>query len=231
MLKTALANIHRDRGWWHKMLVGGALYLSLLGLPLADGFELESIDNIRRGFPTPLPRWAEWGNKAVMGAFGLVIDVFFFVFPMLVGGMVLLCAVLSSGAFGNAAIGRSVAIVIVGFVLGYIGLVWLSGAGISSKYYFVVEGDVAKAMQVSLVRQGLRTSGRSPYMTARLLSLPFYLLAVVLLLAAGWLINRNGWTAVLVGWLGCSSLFYARVVTIHLYSVAMAEYERRQFSL
>ncbi len=57
-LGTALRTIHADRDWWKKVLLGGALWLTLLGWPVVEGHQLESIENSQRGFPTPLPRWA-----------------------------------------------------------------------------------------------------------------------------------------------------------------------------
>ncbi len=56
-LPTAVTTIHKDQAWWSKILIGGAVWTTIVGWPIAEGFQLESIDNTQRGFPTPLPRW------------------------------------------------------------------------------------------------------------------------------------------------------------------------------
>lgn len=228
-LGAAWRTIHRDRGWWHKVLVGGALYLTIFGWPLAEGFHLASIENTQRGFPAPLPRWTDWGTKAITGLFGAIIDVFFFGLPLMIGGVLLLCGGLVGASFGQNG-GRIVAIGVLVVVLTYELVVWLSGASIRSKLDYVQEGDVAHAMGVAWVRTGLRPATRAAQSALRLRSLVCYLLAVVLLLGALWLLQRNGWAGLVGLWLAAAALFYARLVTIQLYCAAPAGNERREFT-
>ncbi len=44
------------------MLIGGALLLTVIGYPWVAGLVIESLDNIRKGYPTPLPPWRDWGT-------------------------------------------------------------------------------------------------------------------------------------------------------------------------
>src|SRR3712207_2995963 len=90
-LRVALKIIHSDREWWRKILTGGALWLTLVCWPLVEGHQLESIENSQRGFPTPLPRWADFGTKGLVGFFAIIIDFFYFVLPVLSGGILLFC--------------------------------------------------------------------------------------------------------------------------------------------
>ena len=85
-LRAAIANIHNDRLWWRKILIGGALMLTIVGYPLAEGLVVENLDNARKGFPTPLPPWREWFTRYITGLFALLIDFVFFFLPILVAG-------------------------------------------------------------------------------------------------------------------------------------------------
>ena len=73
-LRDAVATVLRDSGWWRHCLLHGALLLSLIGAPLAAGFILDSYENSRRGYPTPLPPWTDWSLRAVGGFLGILID-------------------------------------------------------------------------------------------------------------------------------------------------------------
>src|SRR5215208_5925113 len=90
-LRNALANIHRDPLWWRKILIGGALMLTVFGYPLAAGLVAESLDNTRKGFPTPLPPWREWFSRYLIGLFAVLIDILFFGMPIFGAGLLFLC--------------------------------------------------------------------------------------------------------------------------------------------
>src|SRR5215213_6695905 len=90
-LRNALANIHRDPHWWHKVLIGGALTATVVGYPWVAGFEIESLDNTRKGFPSPLPRWSDWANRYVIGLLAALIDIMFFALPVFGFGLLVLC--------------------------------------------------------------------------------------------------------------------------------------------
>src|SRR5215211_423231 len=103
-LQTALATIHRDPLWWRKILIGGALMLTVIGYPWAAGLEVESLENTRKGFPTPLPPWREWSLRYLIGLFAVLIDILFFGLPIFAFGLLFLCigALLSSNSVAAA---------------------------------------------------------------------------------------------------------------------------------
>src|SRR5215210_7295314 len=90
-LRAAVATIHNDRLWWRKILIGGALTLTIVGYPWAEGWVIESLDNTRKGFPTPLPLWREWSVRYISGLFAVLIDFVFFLLPVLAVGLLLFC--------------------------------------------------------------------------------------------------------------------------------------------
>lgn len=49
MLRTAAGYIHADPHWWRKILIGGALSLTLIGGLFSAGLVVEQMDNARRG--------------------------------------------------------------------------------------------------------------------------------------------------------------------------------------
>ncbi len=228
-LKAALGNIHRDRHWWYKVLVGGALLTSVVGWPIAEGYQLESIENIQRGFATPLPRWADWSTKLLIGFFGIIIDFFFFAFPSLLGSFGVLVASLIVGIWIEGPLRQTITVGLAILVAVYVVLVWTSSAGIVSKVQFVHDGGIGAALETKLVLQGLRPPALPAYGSARLQTLPFYVIALVIVVL-GWTVPLNGWIRLGVIWLGMSSLFYARLIAVQLYAAAVAELARRQFA-
>ena len=229
-LGTALRTIHADRDWWKKVLVGGALWLTLLGWPVVEGHQLESIENSQRGFPTPLPRWDDIGGKGVLGIFALVIDFFYFLFPLILGGMVFFCGTLFVGLAGNGGATGVVARVTLVVPALYVLVVWAAGASAVAKQRYVVEGDLPAGLSGGLVWQLLRRPGRGMYLRARLLSLPPYLLAVALLVLSAWVFTSTTLGGLLILWLALSGLTYARLVTIQLYLAATRAAESRRFT-
>ncbi len=229
-LKAAIATIHRDRRWWRKLLIGGALWLTILGYPIVEGYQAESIENTQRGFPAPLPPWSRLGDKAVVGLFALVIDFFYFVLPLLTTSMLLMC-----GAIGLVLVDAgSAALRLVASLVGAVGCGWATVAWFSSvspvgKRLYVIEGQPAIALSSAVVRAVWQQPDRSLYIRARLRSLPVYLVPVALLAAAIYSTTWSGWLALLLVWLGLSALLYARLVVIQLYAGAAREIELRRF--
>ena len=227
----ALRLIHADRDWWWKVLFGGAFWLTIIGWPVVEGHQLESIENTQRGFPTPLPRWNALGDKAVVGIFALVIDFFYFVFPLLVGGMLLFCGTLAVTLTGSGEAARVVALLAVGAMGLYIAGAWLLSASPVAKQRYVADGELAVVLGGELVRELLRQPARGIYLRARLLSLPPYVLALGLLVASFWISGRSVAGGLLIGWLALSALVYARLVTIQLYFAAGRAIQSRRFEM
>ncbi len=227
-LRTALATIGRDRGWWHKLLVGGLLALSGIGLIMVEGYSVESLDNTRNGFPTPLPRWRDWSLKAIQGLFGLIIDFFYFVFPVLLGGLLWGCAAIGLAIFGGSAITRVASVVIVAVVLLWLVTMWLLGVSVVAKQFYVREGVPRDALSAAPIRTVLASNARPLYFRARLHSVPPYFVAAALVFAA-WYSQRWGtWPALLLLWIALAALLGARLVAIQLYGAATQQLERRR---
>jgi hypothetical protein len=230
-LTTALRIIHADGEWWRKVAAGGALWATIVGWPIVEGYQLESLENSQRGFPTPLPLWHGFANKAVVGIFALVIDFFFFVFPVLIGGMAIFCGTLAATLSGGEQVARPIALSGFGIMCIYMLLVWMTGASAVAKQRFVLAGDLQQALSASLIRELLRAPARGPYLQARLQSLPLYL-PVAILVWLTWSAGAWSWgLALIVGWVTLSLLVYVRLATIQLYLAATREVERLRFSL
>jgi hypothetical protein len=229
-LKTATATIHRDRQWWLKILTGGALWLTIVGYPLVEGYQIESMENTQNGYPTPLPRWNDLGSKAIQGLFALVIDFFYFVFPLLFGALVFGCSVLALGLAGAEGIGlRIFGNIVVALLIGWVGAVWLASVSPVGKRLYVGEGLPGQALSIKPAQVALAAEARGVYFRTRLQSLPVYVLPLILLIAAIQSVGWSGWLTLALLWLGLSALLYARLVVIQLYDAAAREIQRRRF--
>jgi len=228
-LRTAIATVLRDRAWWSKSLAGGLLWSTLLGYPLAEGYQVEYIDNARNGYPSPLPRWNDWGTKAVYGFFAAVIDFGYFVLPLLAAAAILVCSALALPVLGGASGLRLLYSILAVAVGAWIGCAWLLSVSPIAKRRFVADGNLGTALSRAVLRESLALETRAVYLRARLLSAPAYLPAVVLL-AATWLAARSSvWPALLLLVLGLAALHCGRLVTILLYDAAGREAERRRW--
>jgi hypothetical protein len=228
--KQAWTTVHRDSAWWRKALIGGALYLTLLGAPIAEGYQLESIDNTNRGFPTPLPRWNDLGSKAVQGLFGLLIDIAFFIFPLLAAGLVVVCSAIGLVVVGaDARLARGIAIGASMLVGGWWLLMWLLSVSPIGKRMFVHEGQPGAGVSRKTLQTAWEPTARPIWLRARLHSLPPYLPALLLLAGAWRAVNYNTWLGLGLLWLALSAIFYARLITIQLYAAAASLIQRRRF--
>jgi hypothetical protein len=228
-LSVAITTILADRDWWKKTLIGGAFWTSLLGWPIVEGFQLESIDNSQQGYPTPLPRWNLFGDKAILGIFSFVVDFFFFCFPILGGGFAFFCGTLAFGLFGTTEAAQIVAIVTLAPLALYLVSMWLLGVSAIAKFHYVEGGELAEVLSGAMIRRALGPETRRTFFRARLHSMPPYIIAVGLLILGFFLLGATLVGALVAVWLGLSALFFARLVTVQLYVSAMREIEREQF--
>lgn len=237
-LREAAATVHRDGRWWAKCLGYGAAVLTGVGLPLAAGFVMESLDNTRRGFPTPLPPWTDPSLRWLTGLFCLLIDFCFFVLPFLAGGMFTLCAGVGLTLAGPSStelpssyyVGIAVA-VIFSFTAAAVLLMFVAGAAPVGRLIFAREGRAEDAIGAATLRWALGTPQRASFLRARLASLPAYLPALLLgaaLYAAG-RVSFPGQLLAVAGllWLTASALVYAHLVVAQLYVAAEREAQRR----
>lgn len=228
-LRTALTTIHRDPGWWHKMLVGGLVWMTGVGMIVAEGYQIESLDNTRSGYPTPLPLWRDWGTKAIQGLFALVIDFFFFLFPVLFGGLLWACSAIMVALIDASAALRPVGLIVMGAVVLWLVVMWLLGVSPIAKQFYVNDGLPKDALSSKVMRTALAAPGRGLYLRARLHSIPPYLLAVAVLFMAWYAQRWGSIPALVILWLGLAVLLYARLVAIQLYQSASQQVERRRW--
>lgn len=222
-LRTAFRNIHGDRRWWQKTLVGGALMLTLVGFPWVAGFAVESLDNAKRNFPTPLPPWHDWSTRYIIGLLALLIDFIFFVFPVLIAGVVLLCSGLIV-TITNTSIGGTLVTAVVVVLALFEMIVFAIGVSPVGRLLYVDDGRIEEAVGGRTLQRALNPAQRGTFARARLRSLVGYIPVVVLGVLL-WLSLRAGIpgapliTLVLL-WLAASALFYAHLLVVQLYAGA-----------
>lgn len=215
-LRTALQIIHRDPQWWQKILIGGALMLTVVGYPWGAGLVVESLEFTRKGYPTPLPPWRAWGDRYVIGLFAALIDVLFFGLPIFALGVLFLCvsvALVASSSISAAWLTAG--------LLGVLALYELAAFGASlapvGRLLFVDSGRIEDALGLSTVRAALNPQARRHFLRARIQSLPAYLPALLLVFASALL----PWPFKLIGlWLVVSALLYAHLAAVQLYAAA-----------
>jgi len=229
-LGAAFATVHRDPTWWAKCLLYGGLALSGVGLPLAAGFVLESYDNSRRGFPTPLPPWSDPTTRWLAGLFAVLIDFAFFVLPLLVGLLLLMCASIGL-LLGGSDTGPAVVWAIVGLYLAFAAAMFACSASPAGRLRFVEEGRPELALSAGTLRWALGPTMRGSFLRARLASLPAYLpallLGAVVAAAGGAAFPGQALAAAALLWLTLSAVVYAHLVVAQLYVAAEREGRRR----
>ncbi|MCG8346684.1 MAG: DUF4013 domain-containing protein [Chloroflexales bacterium] len=226
MLRTALATLHRDRNWWWKIPLGGMFALTIVGYPLAVGLVIESMDNTRRGYPTPLPPWRDWSTRYILGLFASLIDFVFFGFPLIIAGMLTFCVSLGS-IVSSPEFNQALPLIIMGIGV-LTGLFWLtlffSSVAPVARLMYVNEGRIEDALGSAPLRRALDPRYRSDYFQARLLSLVAYIPAALLGLILVVLLQQSfaGDTLVmsLLAWLILSAILYAHLVAVQLYVAA-----------
>lgn len=222
-LRSALRTIHNDPLWWRKTLIGGALMLTIFGYPLAEGLVIESLDNTRKGFPTPLPPWREWATRYLIGLFAVLIDFVFFVLPAFLVGLLFFCGALASVA-GGAETLSWVSLVFIGALLLYEATIFLLSVAPVGRLIYVDKGRPEEAMSLRSLRTALAPGARRIYAEARLRSLPAYIPAALLALACT-VVGRASFAgavpaALALLWLALSALLYAHLAVVQLYAAA-----------
>jgi hypothetical protein len=218
-LRSALSTIHRDPHWWRTILIGGALMATVVGYPWVAGLEIESLENTRKGFPTPLPRWSDWANRYVIGLLAVLIDIVFFVLPVFGFSLLFLCggSILTISGLGGTGwlVPAGLAVLLL-----YQLAMFAIGVAPVGRLIYAEAGNIEDALSARPLREARRPAARALYRQARIQSLPAYLPAL-LLFVASWL---AAWPlALLLLWLGLSALCYAHMVVVQLYVAADAE--------
>ncbi|NTW01471.1 MAG: DUF4013 domain-containing protein [Oscillochloris sp.] len=225
-LRAALTTISRDRSWPLKVLLYGACALTLIGLPITVGFVLDSLDNSRKGFAYPLPPWTDWSIRWLGGLLALLIDVVFFLLPLLASGMLSICVsigIIAAGLSDPAVTGQVFAILAIccGAILT---TMFFCGAAPAGRLLFVREGHIDQALSMNTLRWTTSPPARMTFLRARLRSLPAYLPSVLVFFAIYNLapLHFPGQMMVMIVglWLLSSSLVLAHLVVVQLYVAA-----------
>lgn len=223
-IRIALRNIHADPAWWRKILIGGALMLTIIGYPFAAGLVVESMDNTRKGYPTPLPPWGDWSSRFLIGVFAWLVDFLFFVLPVLAAGFLFFCVGIGSLIGQSEGFTARVTPLIFGALLLFHAFMFLTGVSSVGRLIFVEEGSPERAMSGESIREALRPGARAVYFRARLASLPAYLPAMALLAATGAVAQAPFNVAVpvmlLLTWLTLCALLYGHIAVAQIYAAA-----------
>jgi hypothetical protein len=235
-LRAALATVHRDPRWWRLCLGYGAAAATLFGLPLATGFIIESLDNSKRGYPTPLPPWSDPTTRYLAGIFALLIDFAFFVLPAMIGGLLVFCGGVALALAGGGVARLSLAIAGVAALAGIalVALFLLSVAPVG-RLRFADQGRIEDALSSATLRWALSPAARPSFLHARLASLPAYLPALALagagLAAAPLSFPGQNLALAALLWLIMAALVYAHLVVVQLYVAAEQEVRRRELGM
>jgi hypothetical protein len=223
-LRTALRNIHADPRWWRKIMIGGALMFTIIGYPFAAGLVVESMDNTRKGYPTPLPPWGDWSSRFLIGLFAWLVDFLFFVLPLLGAGFLFFCVGIGSLIAGAEELTERVTPLIVGAVIVFQALMFLVSVAPVGRLIFVEEGTPERAMSAASLHEALRAGARRIYFQARLASLPAYLpvlaLGGVMLAAAQAPFSLALPMIIVLYWLTLCALLYAQLAVGQVYAAA-----------
>ncbi|GHC00942.1 DUF4013 domain-containing protein [Cerasicoccus arenae] len=65
--------IFRQEDSWKRLLIGGALCLTVFGLPLAFGYLFVYSFNLKKDPEAPLPPWDNWSRMFIVGLHGLAV--------------------------------------------------------------------------------------------------------------------------------------------------------------
>ena len=79
--ETICARIFADQNAWRKVLIGGLLCLSIIGLPFAFGYLWRYLAQIRASGNFSLPEWHEPGKLLLPGLKALAVFVVWFCLP------------------------------------------------------------------------------------------------------------------------------------------------------
>lgn len=234
-LRAAFATIHADPRWLPKVLLHGLLGISVIGTPWAAGWVVESLDNTRKGFPTPLPPWMDASTRWLIGAFALLIDLAWFGLPLAAIGLLTICVsvgLVTSGVLNDSALQLLYGIAGGGAALLLL-VIFLSGIAPLARFRYIGDGALEESLSLAPLRDSLGSPERNLYLKARFRSLPAYLPALI---AAGMLVavllsNFSGQLFVIwiVAWLTSSALIYGQLAVVQIYIATEREAEERRF--
>ncbi|MEM9227257.1 MAG: DUF4013 domain-containing protein [Verrucomicrobiota bacterium] len=139
-LDEMIGLIFADQEAWRKVLIGGLLCLSIVGLPWAFGYFSRYLEQIRRTGDFSLPEWSNFMALLPGGLQALGVFALWFCFPWLLSLAVpaILGAILSPLA-------------VIGYILSEIVLWMICGLYVSALWLYQKEQDWASVINVENV--------------------------------------------------------------------------------
>jgi hypothetical protein len=240
MLRESILVVHADKRWWRAVAVAGLCGMTLFGYPIGGGFIIAHLENTRKGYATPLPPLVDWSTRWLMGLFAVLIDFIFYALPAMVTTLLFFCGGLTL-VMQRADESQVSVLWIFGIGLGIWWLVmFLSGVSAIGRLVYVDDSGAERCLSGYPLREAFRRHAWKYYATARVWSIPLYIIPLICIGSMPWILNLGGIGAWIGGsivvWLFFCSLFYAHLVTMQIYhrvdlQLQSADLERSQFGM
>lgn len=91
--------IFREDDAWKKLLIGGALVLSILGIPVAFGYLFAYAFNLQKRSDAPLPEWDQWRRMFFVGWHALAAFILWLGGPVVAAWLLTILFGLASAIF------------------------------------------------------------------------------------------------------------------------------------
>jgi len=192
-----------DEDWLKKIAIGGVLNIIPVVNFIPMGYGLRTLNNVAAGTETPLPEWDDWGGDFTKGLM-VTIALLIACLPIFIlWGLSAIVAYLAegSGVAGYCAVGPLCLEVLWGIAM----LVYLPAAVIG----YATKGEFSAFFQFSQVFAFIRDN------------LSDYIVAILLVLAAGVVASVVGGIACVVG--AVFTAFWATLVSSHLMGQLQAQ--------
>ncbi len=220
MLRDAIRVIHADKQWWKAVGIAGACAMTLIGYPIAAGLAIEHLDNTRKGFDRPLPPFVDWSTRWLYGFFAILIEFVFYVMPTMVTVVIFFCVGLSQ-LVRQQQNQNEFLLIFAGILVAWWLIMFICGVSPIGRLIYVDDSGIERSLSSMPLREAFRRGARTHYWTARVQSIPLYIVPLVLLCSIPSLFDAGGiiaWVVLpIVIWLFWSSMVYAHLVIMQLY--------------
>lgn len=233
MLRDAIRVIHADKYWWKAVGIAGLCATTLVGYPIAAGLVIEHLDNTRKGYDRPLPPFVDWSTRWLLGFFAVLIEFVFYVMPTMVAVLIFFCfgltMVVQQRTGDNSVLWGFGGVLATWWVF-----IFLCGVSPIARLIYVDDSGTERSMGSMPIREAFRPGARGHYFSARIQSIPLYIIPCLLLVSLPTIVDFGGAVAwiggALVVWLFWSSLVYAHLVVMQLYHRVDLQLEAAQLT-
>jgi len=98
-IETISERIFREEDAWKKLLIGGALVLSIFGIPVAFGYLFAYAFNLQKRADAPLPDWDQWRRMFFVGWHALAVYALWLGAPVVTAWLITMLFGLTSAVF------------------------------------------------------------------------------------------------------------------------------------